>query len=243
MASQNLFRTDNPAPYKISRSKIELFLGCPCCFYLDRRHGVGRPDGPPFSLNLAVDALLKKEFDIYRLRGESHPLMQLYGVDAVPYRHKNFAEWRTTGIEALHGPSNLLVYGIVDDVWQHPDGALAIVDYKATSTAAPITLEGKWKEAYKRQLELYQWLLRKNGFTVSNTGYFVYVNADKDKEAFNKKLEFIVQVIPYTGSDDWIAEVLPAVRECLQLDQPPPPSQNCEWCNYRRRAMRIQETV
>ena len=46
-------------PFRISRSKIDLFLNCPRCFYLDRRLGVAQPPGYPFSLNSAVDKLLK----------------------------------------------------------------------------------------------------------------------------------------------------------------------------------------
>ncbi len=47
--------------FKLSRSKIDLFLECPRCFYLGNRLGVSRPPGFPFTLNSAVDALLKKE--------------------------------------------------------------------------------------------------------------------------------------------------------------------------------------
>ena len=55
------------APFKFSRSKVELFMECPKCFYIDRVKGVSRPSGFTFSLNNAVDALFKKEFDDYRL--------------------------------------------------------------------------------------------------------------------------------------------------------------------------------
>ena len=63
-------------PFKLSRSKVDLFVECPKCFYLDRKLGVGRPPGYPFSLNSAVDTLLKKEFDIHRAKREAHPLME-----------------------------------------------------------------------------------------------------------------------------------------------------------------------
>lgn len=62
--ARNLYQPGASEPYKLSRSKIELFLNCPCCFYLDRRLGIGQPPGYPFTLNAAVDKLLKKEFDI-----------------------------------------------------------------------------------------------------------------------------------------------------------------------------------
>ena len=58
----------NPAEerlFKLSRSKVESFVQCKRCFYLDRRLGVGQPPGFPFNLNSAVDNLLKNEFDHY----------------------------------------------------------------------------------------------------------------------------------------------------------------------------------
>src|SRR3972149_10694277 len=91
---RNLFEPDSKIPYRISRSKIDLFLNCPRCFYLDRRLGVSQPPGFPFSLNSAVDKLLKKEFDILRKKGEAHPLMKKFGIDAIPLKHEKLDEWR-----------------------------------------------------------------------------------------------------------------------------------------------------
>jgi hypothetical protein len=51
-------------PFKVSRSKIDLFCECQRCSYLDLRLGVKRPSMPAFTLNNAVDELLKREFDI-----------------------------------------------------------------------------------------------------------------------------------------------------------------------------------
>ena len=51
---------------RLSRSKVDLFIECPLCFWLDQRSKVKRPSGPPFSLNVAVDHLLKNEFDASR---------------------------------------------------------------------------------------------------------------------------------------------------------------------------------
>ena len=62
--SRNLFNPESPEPFKLSRSRIDTFLNCQRCFYIDRRLGVDRPPGFPFALNSAVDTLLKKEFDI-----------------------------------------------------------------------------------------------------------------------------------------------------------------------------------
>src|SRR5438105_389146 len=76
---RNLYDPASVEPYRLSRSKVELFLQCPRCFYLDRRLGVSRPEGPAFSLNNTVDLLLKREFDAYRLRREAHNAMVEHG--------------------------------------------------------------------------------------------------------------------------------------------------------------------
>src|SRR5687767_13262279 len=115
-AYRGVFDPKSPHPYKISRSKIELFHECPRCFYLDRRLGVARPQWPKFTLNLAVDTLFKKEFDIHRAKGQSHPLMQAYKIDAIPLAHKDMNKWRENfeGLEYIHPPTNLLIHGAID---------------------------------------------------------------------------------------------------------------------------------
>ncbi len=230
-------------PFKLSRSKLELFTNCPRCFYLDRRLGVGQPPGFPFTLNSAVDALLKSEFDIHRAKKTTHPLMKAYGIDAIPFQHPLMDVWRETfkGIEYYHEPTQLTIGGAVDDIWVTPAGELLIVDYKATSTTSEITLDAEYRQSYKRQMEIYQWLYRKNGFKVSNAGYFVYANGKKDKEAFDGKLEFDVQIIPYTGDDSWVEQTIINAHWCLSSDTIPDPAENCEWCKYREKAAKVEE--
>lgn len=223
--------------FKVSRSKIDFFLDCPRCFYLEARNGVKRPSMPSFTLNIAVDGLLKKEFDIHRAAGTRHPLLEQYGVDLVPFRHTQIDTWRENfvGVQTLHQKTNLLVFGAVDDVWVDAAGTLYVVDYKATSKDAPVTTldDTKWHNQYRRQMEVYQWLLRQNGFEVSNTGYFVYVNGKKDNKAFDAKLEFDVNLIPYTGSDAWMEQTLLSLKQCL-LGSMPGYGDECEFCIYRK---------
>jgi len=123
--------------------------------------------------------LFKKEFDRHRAAGTPHPIMADNQIKAVPFQHADLSTWRMnfTGVTALHAPTNLHVFGAVDDVWVNDDGELIVVDYKATSKNKEIDIDAPWQISYKRQLEVYQWLLRQNGFTVSDTGYFVYTNA------------------------------------------------------------------
>jgi len=233
--TKNLYDPNLKDPFRVSRSKIDLFLECPRCFYLDRKLGIGRPPGFPFNLNSAVDTLLKQEFDIYRAKGAKHPFMETYKIDAVPFKHEKLEEWRdarTRGITYLHKPTNLLITGGIDDVWVNPKGELIIVDYKATSKNGEVSLDAEWQIAYKRQMEIYQWLFRQNGFKVSNTGYFVYCNGKTDVKAFDGKLEFDVTLIPYQGNDSWIEKTIFNLHKCLNSDEIPKADPDCDYCSY-----------
>ncbi len=226
--------------WRLSRSKIDLFIECPRCFYLDNKLGTARPRGPAFTLNVAVDTLLKKEFDAHRVHGSKPPLLAHYGVDAIPYQHESLDTWRENfeGIEHKHTPTGFTVSGAIDDVWIDPAGALIVVDYKATSKNGTIEslADSSWEEQYRRQIGVYQWLLRQNGFTVSDTGYFVYANARSDKAAFDGQLEFQVTLVPCTGSTDWVEEILPRIKTVLESDEVPAPGKSCEHCPYRTAA-------
>ena len=227
----------------MSRSKIDLFLNCPRCFYLDRKLGVAQPPGYPFSLNSAVDKLLKKEFDIHRVNGTQHPLMKHYRIDAIPLAHENLNEWRDSlrgGITLQIDGSNVVVTGGVDDIWINPKKEYIIVDYKATSKEEEVSLDAEWQIGYKRQMEIYQWLFRKNGFKVSKTGIFVYCNGNTDKEAFDGKLEFDIKLIPYEGDDSWVERTILDAIECLKSDKIPQCGEDCDFCKYRQAVKQLE---
>lgn len=196
---------------------------------------MGRPPGFPFALNSAVDHLLKAEFDIYRAQDKKHPLIEKYGVDARPVAHKDLDKWRHnfTGVQYLHELTNLLITGAIDDLWQNSKGEYIVVDYKATSKDEDITeLNKDWQKGYKRQMEVYQWLLRRNGYKVSDTGYFVYCNGKTDRKAFDAKLEFDITLIPYTGDDSWVEKTIVKAHKCLCDDKIPKADSECDYCDY-----------
>ncbi len=231
-------------PFVVSRSKLDLFAECPRCAYLDLKFGVKRPSGPSFTLNNAVDELLKREFDVHRAEGKPHPLMQAYGIEAVPCADERLEEWRDAlkrGIAYHHEPTDLIIRGGVDDVWETPAGELIIVDYKATSKKIGPSTEDDLYDSYKRQMEIYQWLFRMNGFSVSPTGYFVYVNGNSDAPAFDGKLEFDVKLIPYIGAQEWIEPLLFSLKSMLVSDDIPASGTSfgggpCDFCSYREAA-------
>jgi hypothetical protein len=239
MPAAKLFDPRSDRPFPLSRTKVELFLDCPRCFYLDRRLGVGRPAGFPFNLNSAVDALLKREFDGYRAQGRTHPLMAEAGINAVPHAHPELETWRSNfkGVRALHERTNLELFGAIDDLWRDlASDELIVADYKATSKAAEVTIDEPWQSSYKRQMEFYQWLLRRRGHKVSRRGWFVYCNGRRDLPGFGQRLEFTIRLLPYDGEDGWVEETLHAIRETLSLPEPPAPDAECEYCDYVARA-------
>ncbi|MGH7233861.1 MAG: PD-(D/E)XK nuclease family protein [Candidatus Saccharimonadales bacterium] len=228
-------------PYRVSRSKIELFMQCPRCFWLDARLRILRPSSPPFTINKAIDELFKREFDVYREKGKPHPIMTQFSIDAVPMQHDKLNTWRQnfTGVSALHEPTNLWVFGAIDDLWQDSNGQAIVVDYKATAKEQGVSIDAAWQISYKRQLEVYQWLLRQNGLSVSDTGYFVYTNAVVSADGFYDKVDFVTKLIPYIGNDSWVEPTLISMKKCIDSDDMPPVGTAamggvCEFCQYAR---------
>lgn len=239
------YKPGQKLPFKVSRSKIELFMQCPRCFWLDVRLKIKRPDGPPFNINKAIDELFKKEFDSYRVKGEPHPIMTEYSLEAVPFVHDKLDDWRETfvGVQYTHQPTNLLVFGAVDDLWVAPDGQVIVVDYKATAKDKEVSIDSDWQISYKRQLEVYQWLLRQNGLDVSPTGYFVYTNGRMDLDGFFNKIEFRTKLIPYEGDDSWVEPTIVKMKACMDGDMPAVGSSimggECEFCAYARERTKL----
>ena len=235
----NLYQPNDKAPFNVSRSKIDFFLECPQCFYLDRRLGIVRPSIPGYTLNMAVDTLLKKEFDLLREQKKSHQLMQDCNIEAIPFWHPDLPVWRDdnnkkVGASFWHKKTNLNICGIIDDIWQNTKTQqLHIVDYKSTSTNYPISLDGEFKERYKRQMEIYQWIFKNMGFDISNLGYFFYVNATKKRSGFYNKLEFETSIIPYQGDDSWVEDAILDIKKCLDQNDIPESGKDCQYCAYR----------
>ncbi|RME30663.1 hypothetical protein D6792_00095 [Candidatus Parcubacteria bacterium] len=235
---QRLWSPEREAPYPLSRSRIDLFVECRRCSYLSERLGVRRPFGPSFTLNNAVDTLLKREYDRYRREQTIPPLLDRENIAAVPFDHPDLPAWRDNrrGIRFVHKESGFEVFGAIDDVWITPSGELIVVDYKATSKERGPTLDSRWGEQYKRQLEVYQWLFARNHFSVHPTAYIVYVNATTSEKQFDRTLHFEEYLFPHHGDTSWIEPTLLAMRETFLSDKVPPPSEQCEFCLYRNQA-------
>jgi len=233
--TRNIYDPSDKKPFKLSRSKVENFISCKKCFYIDRRLGVAKPPGYPFNINSAVDELLKKEFDLYRKKGEPHPYMLETNKNLIPFQSELLDEWRENfkGVRFHHIQTNFILSGAVDDLWFDIDTKeVIVVDYKSTAKNSKVTIDEDWQRSYKNQMEFYQWLLRKNNLNVSNTGYFVYCNGDKSREKFESTIHFDVSVIEYIGDSSWVDETLLDIKKVLNSNHIPRPEKSCEYCSY-----------
>jgi len=158
----------------------------------------------------------------------------------VPFSHPSFHIWRDdhnmkVGASFLHKKTNLNICGIIDDIWiNNKTNELHIVDYKSTSTDYPISLDSKYKEEYKKQMEIYQWIFLQMGFSVSKTGYFLFANGNKNLPGFHGKLEFETSIISYPGDTSWIEPVILEIKKCLDSDDIPESAKSCQYCSYRK---------
>lgn len=223
----------------ISRSKVELFMECPCCAYRAIKLNIPRPPGLPFTLNNATDCLLKSEMDQYREQQLPHPLATSSGIDLVPFKHADIDIWRSNfkGIRTQY--KGVEFSGAVDDVWTSRSRELFVVDYKATAKAEPVCEIGDaaHHQIYKRQVEFYQWLLYKNGFSVSPTSYFVYATGDNTRSTFENTLLFTTKLIPYEGNFEWVEPTLDKLIACISSNMLPASSPSCKYCQW---AVKIQ---
>lgn len=221
--------------YSLSRSRIALYIECPCCFYKSVKWNIKRPDSLPFTLNNAVDTLLKKEFDQYRVLKQPHPIVSDKGMGYIPLDIPTLNDWRNPkrGIRFKHPELDMELYGAIDDVWINEAGQLVVVDYKATAKQEMVTeLNNIFHIHYKRQMEFYQWLLAMNGYEVDPIGFFVYCTGKTKENGLNGALKFDINLIPYTGSWEWIDPVLRQVNEILEADISPDPRSECSYCRY-----------
>ncbi len=218
---------------KLSRSKLELFLDCPHCFWLDMVKNIKRPPPAPYTINSAIDILLKQEFDVHRENGTAHYLIKKFGIDAIPYKCDLIDAWRHnfTGVQFRHKPTDFLVFGAVDDVWINPVGELIVVDYKATGAN-----QHQIYPQYKRQMEVYQWLLKQNGNTVSKIGYFLFAQVNKGSGFAEGKLSFDLTIEPLEGDSSWVESALMGARKAIDAAIPDSRPE-CLYCQFSKNSL------
>lgn len=215
-------------PLKISRANLQLFKECPRCFWLYKNKGIQRPQGYPYTLSIAVDILLKKEFDGYRERGELHPILADYGVkDAKLYGdYEKLKMWRNNfqGLKHYDQDLNAYLFGAVDDVLEFNDGRLAVIDYKS-SGAQVVTVY----QDYQMQMDVYAHILNQLGEQTAGKAFFVFYQVDKTS-GFGGRLPFKGIIKEVATDSSYVQELFHKAVDLARSDVPPSSHAECKYC-------------
>ncbi len=219
---------------KISRSGLKLFQDCPRCFWLDVHHKIKRPPSFPYTLSSAVDFLVKQEFDKYRKQGTLPPVLARHlAGDAKLYNGPELPVWRENfkGVQYFDEDLNAMLYGAVDDVLQLADGSLAVIDYKSSGSR-----EIKIYDDYQKQMDIYTYLLDRNGFKTHTEAYFVFYQVDKTGGGFQNALPFIESLKAVKADKSWVGDVFEQAVMVARRNTPPEITMPCPHCVYVQQA-------
>ena len=165
--------------YKFSPSSLSLLKECPRCFWLNFNNGIKRPDSIFPSLPSGMDRILKAHFDNFRGRGELPPeLKNLNGDVSLFSDAKTLDGWRSNfkGI-AWSDENGNIFKGAVDNILQKGE-KMIVLDYKTRG----FPLKDDTAAHYQDQLDIYNFLLRKNGFLTEDYAYLLFYHPDKVTE-------------------------------------------------------------
>jgi hypothetical protein len=220
---------------RLSRSKIELYIECPRCFYFDVVLKKSRPSSFPLNINNAVDTLLKREFDIYRESEVQHPIQRDFFCDFIPAKHPMLENWRNVkkgGLSFENKSHNCSYFGAIDDIWTNSKGQYAIVDYKSTAKEKAILEIPAYANGYIRQLSFYNYLLKKNQVNTSNIGFLVFATGLTSQLRFDNQLKFALTLISVELEESWIESTLDSIQNILNGRFAPESSDSCRYCLF-----------
>lgn len=228
----------NNKPIQLSPNSLNLFLECPHCFWLDKKMGVKRPQPFPYALNMAVDMLLKKEFDEYRAENKPHPLVVAHNIPAKLFSNQELLnQWRSnfSGIRYYDEELGATLFGAVDDVLEFAGGKLAPLDYKSTGSAVANVYD-----RFQIQMDVYTYLLEKNGFVTPRKGYLAFYVVDK-KNGFGDRLPFKKELHEIDTNPDDIPELFKEAVSLLRQSEPPPHNADCQYGNWLKQINNIKK--
>ncbi len=214
---------------QLSPNSLNLFLECPHCFWLDKNKGIKRPPPYPYALNSAVDALLKEEFDTYRTKNIPHPLLKENKIKAHLFSNQKLLnQWRNNlaGIRYFDEDLNATLFGAPDDVLEFDDGKIAPMDYKSTGSMA-----SKIYDRFQLQLDIYAFLMEKNGYQASRKGYLVFYIVDKSR-GFIDRLPFRKEIMEIETTPGDVYEIFKDAVAVLRNENPPPHSPDCQFAKW-----------
>lgn len=213
--------------YKLSPSSLNLLEACSRCFWLKMVKKVSRPRGAFPSLPSGVDGLLKKHFDKYMRMGALPPELKKEGLVARLFDDEKLLRiWRTNfkGITWLDEQSGVLLRGAVDDLLEK-GGKLIVLEFKTKGFAVK---DGD-EHYYQDQLNVYSFLLRKNGYETEDYAYLLYYVPEKILE--NGDFVFNTKLVKMQVNVEHAEKLFNKAVEVLKGKEPEK-SKDCEYCGW-----------
>ncbi len=212
------------AGYKLSPSTLSLLKDCPRCFWLSFNKDIDLPSGIFPSLPSGMDSVLKRHFDSFRERRVVPPELECTGAKLFN-NVELLSVWRSNfkGIRWEDKKGNIL-RGAVDDILEK-DGKLIVLDYKTRG----FPCKDDTHTHYQDQLDIYNFLLRKNGYETEDYGYLLFfhpthVNGSGDV-VFDRTLKKM-------NTDVANAErIFKKAIKCLEGEEPHA-GKDCQLCNH-----------
>ena len=212
-------------PYKFSPSSLSLLKDCPRCFWLHFNKKVKRPDSIFPSLPSGMDRILKEHFDKYLRLGKLPPeLGKLDGVKLFD-NEELLKAWRNNlkGVQWTDKDGNLF-RGAVDNILQK-GSKLIVLDYKTRG----YPLKDDTAQHYQDQLDIYNFLLRKNSFDTEDYAYLLFYHPHEVSEdgdvVFNKDL--VKMEISIKNAEKIFAKALKVLN-----GEMPECSEECGFCEW-----------
>ncbi len=234
MFKKRIYIKNNTQPFKMSRTKIDLYFDCKRCFFIDQRFGIRRPHGTPLVINSRFVNQLKFELNECRKSQQAHPQIIDQNRKLIPYNHKKLTEWQNPfkGVSYLHQESNIIFYGVIDDIWLDKDTKkYHNIIIKTTSKKNKINYEEIWP-GYWKQLSFYSYLLRKNSLDMSKTGALIFINALSQNTDSDHNINFDLSIFEKILDFTWIEPTIMDIFKILNEDKVPEISKKCKFCNY-----------
>jgi len=210
--------------YKLSKSSIGLIKECPRCFWLTQHKVWKRPTGIFPSLPSGMDRILKNHFDKFRGKGELPPEICENGhcngtklfddIEKLKIWRNNFK-----GIVWTDKQGNIL-FGAVDDILKKGK-KLIVLDYKTRG----FPLKDDTADLYQDQLDIYNFLLRKNGYETEDYGFLLFYYP-KEVMATGEVI-FDTELVKMKVNIKSAEKLWKKALEVLNGDCP---KESCEWC-------------
>ena len=214
-------------PYKFSPSSLSLLKECPRCFWLHFNKGIKRPDSIFPSLPSGMDRILKAHFDSFMKKGMLPPELQSLNGEAKLFDDESLLKiWRNNlkGI-TWNDENDNLFRGAIDNLLVKAK-KLIVLDYKTRG----FPLKEDTHKHYQDQLDIYNFLLRKNGYETENYAYLLFYHPDKVNAEGG--ILFHTDLIKMSISTGNAEKIIKNALKTLEGDMPNC-AKECGFCKWR----------